>query len=105
MLGDRLVRITGDPQRDGGLRVAGEIDLSNVDLLGSALAAAASAGADIHIEAERLEFIDVIGVRRLLDTAWSIAPGRRLYLHQPQPVVRRLVDLLEGFSDLIEVAP
>jgi anti-anti-sigma factor len=98
-----LLRIAETSRGAAELRLAGEIDLSNRELLADALARVAAAGGDIHLDARRLEFIDLTGFAELVRTALEIAPDRRLLVHHPPPCLRRLLECVPGYRDLIHV--
>lgn len=66
-----------------GLRLAGEVDLSNREVFGAALDAAMSGTGDAHLELSELAFIDHTGVQIMLQAAERLGPGRRLVLHRP----------------------
>ena len=58
-----------DVGRHGTVRVRGEIDIGNVDLLERALAIAAERSDHVCVDASELTFIDVRGVTTLFDAA------------------------------------
>jgi len=92
-----------EPFREGsGLRITGEIDSSGHDRWSSALAWAVRQGRDVHLDMAGLQFIDGHGVAILESAARSLRKGRWLVLHQPPPMVRRILDLLwpEGESTI-----
>jgi hypothetical protein len=62
-------RVAIDVGRHGTVRVSGEVDLDNVDLLEQALAIAAERSPDVCVDASGLTFIDVRGVNALFDAA------------------------------------
>ncbi|HEX2301240.1 MAG TPA: MEDS domain-containing protein [Pseudonocardiaceae bacterium] len=66
-----------------GLRLVGEVDLSNHDVLRTALDAAMVGTEDLHLELSELTFIDHGGTRILIRAAHRLGPARRLVLHQP----------------------
>jgi anti-anti-sigma factor len=88
---DGIFRIT--PTADG-MRLAGEVDLSNRDALQRAVTAATHGGADIHLDLTELTFVS-IGALRVLDEAARRAhgAGRALILHDLCRWVRRIVGL------------
>lgn len=86
----RIVATTEPP----GLRLAGEIDLSNRDGLQRALARFAGCRHDVHLDVADLAFIDVAGAALLADAARGLAAGSRLILHSPGYSVRRLFGTL-----------
>lgn len=76
---DTIVTLTPvyDP---AGLRVTGDIDLTNTTGWQSAVAAVADHGEEVHLDLSGLRFIDLQGVRVLTRTAAAMADGRRLVL-------------------------
>lgn len=99
---DGLLRIS---YAEGWLRVVGEVDLSNRALLARALTRAAVGEGDVRIDAGELEFIDLSGIRLLLETAGALAPDHRLVLENPSGAARRLLELVDGDGGLIELSP
>lgn len=74
-----------------GLRVAGDIDLTNAEAWQSAVAAVAGRGEEVRLDLSGLDFIDVQGVRVLARTAAGMVDGHRLVLDSaPQELVRML---------------
>lgn len=95
-----------DPERSGsqlisvplpgcaGLRLSGEVDITNHHQLRSALAALPADGlTTLHLDVSRLFFIDVAGTNELLALVRS-QPCLRLILHNPPASLRRIVTLL-----------
>ena len=79
-----------------GVAVAGEIDVSNVRIVRSAVAAACGADPEGHptvvVDLTRLSFIDVAGARALLTaTAAHRDQGGVVWLRDAQPTVDRLL--------------
>lgn len=66
-----------------GLRLVGEVDLSNHEMLTAALNTALAGTADLHLELSELEFIDNGGAQILVQAARQLGPDRRLVLHRP----------------------
>ena len=92
-----------EPFREGsGLRITGEIDSSGHDRWSSALDWAVRQGRDVHLDMSKLQFIDGHGVAILESAARTLPKGRWMVLHQPPPMVRRILDLLwpEGESTI-----
>jgi anti-anti-sigma factor len=87
----------------GRFRIAGEVDISNSALLARTLEEAAAAGGEVAIDAERLEFLDLSGLRALAEAARALAPRRRLVLQRPAPHIRRLLELLGDYARQVEV--
>src|SRR5215472_60713 len=76
-----------------GLRLAGDVDISSVAVIRAAFAALPAGATEIHLDVAELDFIDVSAVRELI--ALTSQPGSpRLILHDPLPVVQRLIDLI-----------
>ncbi len=90
-----LLRITLT-RRPPGVRLEGEIDMTNAPAVRRALAAVIESHpdlADLHVDLERLEFIDVEGLRLLVDTARKLAGGRRLVLRATPPYLSTMLSL------------
>jgi anti-anti-sigma factor len=77
-----------------GLRVRGEVDRSNIDTLAAALAAVAPTSQDLHLDLTRLEFIDVAGIRLLVEHARRMPLGQYLVLDGVAPYLRRILALV-----------
>lgn len=101
---DGLLRITEVNAEGNHLRLAGEADISNSQLLAELLAKAAAVGGDVHIHAHGLEFIDASGLGALVRTAAEIAPHRRFVVHDPCRSLVRLLELLPACRELLEVS-
>lgn len=84
--------------------IGGELDFASADLLGLALTRAALVPRDgeLALDAAGLRFIDRARLAVLVEHAGHL--GARLVLHTDQPVVHRLVRLLEWDSVRIEAA-
>lgn len=81
-----------------GLRFAGEIDISNSDAVTQSMRIALSDVARSHLDLSALSFIDVSGIRALVETATDLGGGRQMLLHglprQLQTVMR-----ITGWAD------
>jgi len=81
------------------VRLVGELDLSNVNVVEGALACGTSPrgrGRTLCLELCGLEFCDVAGVRALLDgTEKFRSEGNVVVLLRPTPAVRRIFQLLD----------
>ncbi|HZD73311.1 MAG TPA: ANTAR domain-containing protein [Actinomycetota bacterium] len=77
-----------------GLRVRGEVDRSNIDTLAAALAAVIPTSQDLHLDLAGLEFIDVAGIRLLVEQSGRMPPGRYLVLDGVAPYLRRILALV-----------
>lgn len=81
----------------GGLAVAGEVDVSNQDILGSLLSAATSTTErdPFVVDLSALSFLDVAGARALMTGAAPCqSRGGHVLLLAPQPQVDRLIRML-----------
>jgi anti-anti-sigma factor len=82
-----------------GLRLAGEIDVSNSDDVTESMRLAMGDSAHPHLDLSGLSFSDISGIRALVQLAQSLGDGRRLLLHglprQLQTVMR-----VTGWSNL-----
>jgi anti-anti-sigma factor len=82
-----------------GLRVSGQVDLSNRTAFREALAQAArSAGGDLVVDLSGTSLIDIAGLRVLAETARR-APARKLVLRSPTTVVQQMLRLA-GWHEL-----
>ncbi|RJL32472.1 MEDS domain-containing protein [Bailinhaonella thermotolerans] len=86
----RLAQLAWPP----GLRVSGDVDLTTRAALEAGLArAAAGHGRDVHADLGELGFMDLGGLRVLVETAAGLGPGRSLVLHRVPRHVRHLIEL------------
>ncbi|MFD0688243.1 STAS domain-containing protein [Actinomadura fibrosa] len=78
------------------LRVTGDVDVSNAPALTRALHAVRDrTPGDLHADLGGVEFIDVAGLRALIDGADDLAEdGRLLVLHSVPPHIDRLFRLI-----------
>nr|WP_237534865.1 STAS domain-containing protein [Streptomyces sp. SID3343] len=103
----RVVRTT----RPRGLRLEGEIDLANVDVVRRVLASAARDGGDIRVDVSKLAFIDVAGLRVFVDQAGALAlrDGRMVLVGASRQMVRVLGlcgwDAVPGLTMVERIAP
>lgn len=90
---DALVTVTRvyDPV---GLRVAGDIDMTNACAWQSVVAAAANGHREVHVDLSSLGFIDVQGVRALVRAADGITDGGQLVVDSPPAEFVRVLRLL-----------
>lgn len=101
-----LLRVMDEGVDDQGapwLRITGEADLSSVGLLKRALAESRGSGARVHIDASRLEFMDLAGARHLLGAAAEFHPQGRIVLHGPRRAIRRLFEILSEHGEAVEL--
>ncbi len=100
-----LLRVIDANDRGTELRLAGAADLSSSAVLGDALSEALDIGEDIYIDARRLEFIDLSGVGELIGAALGMPAGRRITVHAPPRTLRRILEVMPGWEELLEVVP
>ena len=81
--------------RPGGIAIRGEVDVSNHDVLRCVVQAATRGAADSFVvDLSQLEFLDVSGVRALVESTKSYRQsGGRVRLRRPQHPVNRVLDL------------
>ena len=79
-------------EEPSGFRVAGDLDVSTVDLLADALEQAVVAGGDLRIDLSEVDFVDSTGLQLLVRSARRLEDRGRLILVAPQPRVRLLFD-------------
>jgi anti-anti-sigma factor len=85
----------------GALRLSGEVDISNVPSLSSALRSTAGGRAALLLDLGALEFIDVAGMRAIQRTAQGLAArGGELMVLSPRPLVVRLIAMM-GMDGLV----
>ena len=83
-----------------GLRIVGEVDISNHDQFRRALAPVFAAGIiAVHLDVSGLGFIDVAGTRELIALMKS-HPHLRLIVHGPPASLRRIVEVLWPNADI-----
>ena len=90
---DRLLRILlqSDPL---ALRLIGQADLTHRQALEQALRRAEQAMTDVLIDLGGLEFIDVGGVRQMMDLAGVLAiDGRQILISGVRPAVQRILQV------------
>lgn len=74
-----------------GLRLAGEIDGSNLQVLARALETAPLDGRDLRLDVRALRYADVAAVRLLARAAEAMPDGHRLVLRSPGPVIKAVL--------------
>jgi anti-anti-sigma factor len=85
----------------GALRLSGEVDVSNVPSLTSALRSTAEGRTALLLDVAALDFIDVAGMRAIQRSALALAArGGELTMLAPQPPVRRMIALM-GMEGLV----
>jgi ABC-type transporter Mla MlaB component len=87
------------PSRDPwGLRVDGELDVSNAAALGRALRARAAAGGSLAIDMANVGFVDLEAALVLYGVATELAAGEELRVRRAPSTLRRLVQIM-GWDD------
>ncbi|MCF2530548.1 STAS domain-containing protein [Yinghuangia soli] len=69
---DRQLRVVRTA-RPRGIRLDGEVDLANVEIVRHSLRAVARDGAEVTVDVSRLAFIDVAGLRVVIESAAELA--------------------------------
>jgi anti-anti-sigma factor len=103
--GDLLqVLPTGTPR---SVRLVGELDASNADLLLDTLQEELTAGGDLELDLSGLGFLDSMGLRSFLRIALALEGTGRLVLRGPRRSVARTMELvgLEKVPNIAIVAP
>ncbi|MGZ4108322.1 MAG: STAS domain-containing protein, partial [Actinomycetota bacterium] len=81
----------------GRLRVTGELDRSNAQILSEAVRIAAAGvppGAAVEVDCSGVAFLDASGSQTFLDAAGALGPERTLLVHEPGAIAARLLRLL-----------
>lgn len=85
----------------GALRLSGEVDISNVPSLSSALRSTAGGRSALLLDLGALDFIDVAGMRAIQRTAQGLAArGGELMVLSPRPLVARMITMM-GMDGLV----
>lgn len=85
----------------GALRLSGEVDISNVPSLSSALRSTAGGRSALLLDLGALDFIDVAGMRAIQRTAQGLAArGGQLMVLSPRPLVARMITMM-GMDGLV----
>jgi anti-anti-sigma factor len=96
------VETDSDPAGQPVIRVAGDLDISSVDGLRSAVEAATTSRPErLTFDLAALRFMDSAGIAVLLGAAKDVATVR---LRSPSQAVRRVVELT-GLTDVLVVEP
>ena len=85
------VERTDEPR---GFRLVGELDASNVGMLGDALQREVAMGGDLTLDLGGLAFMDSSGIQVLIKTAQDLSGQGRLILQSPGDLVRRILALI-----------
>ena len=89
---------------DGGLRVAGQVDLSSVEGFRRALSTAAEGTSELVIDLSSCTYMGSEGIGALIETVQSLGEGR-LVLRSPSGIIQKVLDL-SGLGNLpnVEIA-
>lgn len=90
-----------DPGRAALVSVTGELDVSNVEVLRSAVDSVLPGADSIIFDLSGLRFMDSAGIAVLAGAAQKV---RLAYLRSPSAIVSRVIELT-GLSDLLPVEP
>ena len=82
-----------------GLRLAGEVDVSNVALVEQALDENRSLDDSLHLDLTELLFCDVSGIRAIVSFAQGLERDRRVLLHGLPARIEKVMNLV-GWSEL-----
>jgi anti-anti-sigma factor len=82
-----------------GLKLSGEIDAANVELVEHALEQRRGLGASLHVDLSELVFCDVSGIRALVSFAQALEGEQRLLLHAMPAQIEKVMNVL-GWSEL-----
>jgi len=77
-----------------GLRLSGELDVSNAPTLARALATETSRGGDVTVDLAGVAFLDSTGLEALIRGARDLQGRGRLILVSPQQSVRRIFEIV-----------
>jgi len=77
-----------------GLRLVGELDISNVSTLAEAMRADIERGGDVVLDIGGLAFMDSSGIQLLIKTSRELEGRGRLRLISPGELVRRTLALV-----------
>lgn len=75
-----------------GWRLVGDVDLATATVLAAALDEFAHADGDLHLDLADLTFVDVSGASVVVAAAGRLSADRAIVLHDPPPVLNRILD-------------
>ncbi|MFI9172862.1 STAS domain-containing protein [Streptomyces lincolnensis] len=88
-----------------GLRMAGEVGLATREVWERALEQVVNGDGDVYyLELSSVTFVDVAGAGALASAAQRLPDGRRMVLHRPPPVLRRVLETFWPDLSAIEVS-
>lgn len=86
---------------DGGFRVSGQVDLSNIDRFREALEKAAPKASELVVDLSECTYMGSEGIGALIETVQSLGE-RRLVLRSPSGIIQKVLDL-SGLGNLPNV--
>jgi anti-anti-sigma factor len=98
---ERHMRVVTQP---GRVTLAGDVDISNIDLMATALDQAVPVHGRLVVDLAAVSFIDVSGVSRLVELARRLGGAERLAIVDPPRQLRRILDAADWESEL-ELVP
>ncbi|MGH2693057.1 MAG: STAS domain-containing protein [Actinomycetota bacterium] len=101
MTEEPVERILTVDRIDGGLRIRGQVDLSNVDRFREALATATPNASVLVIDLSECSYMGSEGIGALIETVRSLGRGR-LVLRSPSGIIHKVLDL-SGLGKLANV--
>lgn len=84
----------------GRVRLAGELDVSNADLVANVLAHTAPTDGSLVLDVGALSFVDVAGVTAFVSTARRLAPAARVTVVNPPTHLRTILAALAWEPEL-----
>ncbi|HET6772415.1 MAG TPA: STAS domain-containing protein [Acidimicrobiales bacterium] len=98
-----IVVLANDPTEDTVICLAGEHDMSSVEQLSQAIAAAVDAGrSDLIFDLSRVEFMDSTIINQLARACTRLGPdGRMARVRDPSPPARCVLEIC-GLAHLVE---
>ena len=79
------------------VRLCGDIDLASReatdDALAHAVACARAAGVPVIVDLSEVTFLDSTGMSCLVLASRALKPEQRLYLRDPRPIARRVLEI------------
>jgi anti-anti-sigma factor len=88
----------------GLIRIAGEIDVANVEVIGDVLAGVSPEHGELVVDLSGLSFIDLTGARRLIELARRLAPREHLKVVHPPASLKMILDAV-GWREQLDVEP
>lgn len=86
----------------GHVRLSGDVDMSNVDLLEALLTGSVADGSDLVVDLHAVSFIDLAGARTLIAVSRGLDAGRRLKVLSPPRLLFRMVETI-GWADNLDL--